>query len=87
MVSFRLRGGLEETKRFFGALRLILPAESLGGVESLACHPATMTHAAFPPEERQRVGITDNLVRLSLGIEDAEDLIDDIREALKISQA
>jgi cystathionine gamma-lyase len=82
MVSFRLRGGLEETRKFFAALRLILPAESLGGVESLACHPATMTHAAFPPEERQRVGITDNLIRLSLGIEDAQDLIADIETAL-----
>jgi cystathionine beta-lyase/cystathionine gamma-synthase len=82
MVSFRLRGGIEETRRFFSSIRLILAAESLGGVESLACHPATMTHAAFPPEERNRVGITDNLVRLSLGIEDKDDLIEDIDQAL-----
>jgi len=83
MVSFRIKGGLEETKRFFAALKLIFPAESLGGVESLACHPATMTHAAFPPEERARVGITDNLVRLSLGIEESADLLEDLEEALK----
>lgn len=83
MVSFRLRGGIGETRRFFASLQLILAAESLGGVESLACHPATMTHAAFPPEERNRVGITDNLVRLSLGIEDKDDLIDDIDQALE----
>lgn len=82
MVSFRLRGGIEETRRFFSALRLIFPAESLGGVESLACHPATMTHAAFPPAERVRVGITDNLVRLSLGIEDGADLLEDLEAAL-----
>lgn len=82
MVSFRVRGGLSEARRFFENIRLILPAESLGGVESLACHPATMTHASFPPEERQRVGITDNLIRLSLGIEDADDLINDISNAL-----
>jgi len=82
MVSFRLRGDIAETRRFFGSLELILAAESLGGVESLACHPASMTHASFPPEERIRVGITDNLVRLSLGIEDKDDLIDDIAQAL-----
>jgi cystathionine beta-lyase/cystathionine gamma-synthase len=82
MVTFRLAGGLEETKRFFERLKLILPAESLGGVESLACHPATMTHAAIPPSERQRVGITENLARLSLGIEDHEDLIEDLQQAL-----
>jgi len=82
MVSFRVKGGLEETKRFFAALKLIFPAESLGGVESLACHPATMTHAAFPPEERARVGITDNLVRLSLGIEESADLLEDLEQAL-----
>lgn len=82
MVSFRLRGGLEETRRFFASLQLILTAESLGGVESLACHPASMTHASFPPQERERVGITENLVRLSLGIEDQADLIEDIEGAL-----
>jgi cystathionine beta-lyase/cystathionine gamma-synthase len=82
MVSFRIRGGIEEVHRFFAALRLIILAESLGGVESLICHPATMTHVPFPESERKRVGITENLIRLSLGIEDADDLIDDLRTAL-----
>ena len=57
-------------------------AESLGGVESLINHPATMTHASIPKEERQRVGVTDSLLRLSVGIEDAEDLIADLKQAL-----
>jgi len=83
MVSFRVKGGLEDARRFYAALKLIFPAESLGGVESLACHPASMTHAAIPPEERARVGITDNLVRLSLGIEEPEDLLEDLAQALE----
>ena len=82
MVSFRVQGGLERVRSVFEKFQLILPAESLGGVESLACHPATMTHASFPPAERLRVGITDNLIRLSLGIEDSEDLLDDLKIAL-----
>jgi cystathionine beta-lyase/cystathionine gamma-synthase len=82
MVSFRVAGGLEAVRELFSRLRLIVPAESLGGVESLACHPATMTHAAIPPEERLKAGITDNLVRLSLGIEDGDDLVEDLTAAL-----
>jgi cystathionine beta-lyase/cystathionine gamma-synthase len=62
--------------------KLFCMAESLGGVESLACHPATMTHAAVPPEMRDKIGIADGLVRLSVGIEDAEDLIADLNQAL-----
>jgi cystathionine beta-lyase/cystathionine gamma-synthase len=58
-------------------------AESLGGVESLACHPATMTHASIPEADRLRIGITEDLVRLSVGIEDAQDLIDDLSQALQ----
>ena len=58
-------------------------AESLGGVESLANHSASMTHASFPPEKRLKIGITDDLVRLSVGIEDVEDLIDDLKQALE----
>ena len=57
-------------------------AESLGGVESLICHPATMTHASVPPERRQAIGLTDSLVRISAGIEDVDDLIDDLQQAL-----
>ena len=82
MVSFRIRGRRAEAAKFFAALRIFLLAESLGGVESLACHPATMTHATFPKESQQIIGITDNLIRLSVGIEDADDLIDDLCTAL-----
>ena len=82
MVSFRLRDDFEQVNKFCASLRLIMLAESLGGVESLACHPASMTHAAFPEEDRAKIGITDNLIRLSLGIEDADDLIGDLRTAL-----
>ncbi|GHT25895.1 cystathionine gamma-synthase [Planctomycetales bacterium] len=92
MVSFKLAAGnsavkssavLEAVDKFVRKLHIFIFAESLGGVESLICHPASMTHAALPPEERKRAGITDNLIRLSLGIEDAEDLIDDLKAALK----
>jgi len=65
------------------SLRLFLLAESLGGVESLVCHPASMTHASVPHEARQRLGITDGLVRLSVGIEDIEDLVRDVEQALE----
>jgi cystathionine beta-lyase len=82
IVSFRMRGKRPQVEKFLTSLRLILLAESLGGVESLACHPASMTHAAFPETDRQKIGITENLVRLSLGIEDSDDLIDDLRTAL-----
>jgi len=57
-------------------------AESLGGVESLACHPASMTHASIPKEEREKVGVTDNLIRLSVGIEHVDDLLADLEQAL-----
>ena len=61
-------------------------AESLGGVESLVCHPASMTHAAIPKDIREAVGITDELIRLSVGIEDADDIIADLEQAIKISE-
>ncbi|GHT12614.1 cystathionine gamma-synthase [Planctomycetales bacterium] len=82
MLSFRLKGGIKEVEKFYAALNLIVLAESLGGVESLVCHPASMTHAAFSDEARRQAGITDNLIRVSLGIEDAADLIDDLRTAM-----
>jgi len=81
MISFDLES-LERARRFLGAVRLFTLAESLGGVESLICHPATMTHASVPAAERARVGLGDGLVRLSVGIEDAEDLIADLDQAL-----
>jgi len=82
MVTADLGLSLEETIRFLDRLRYFPRAESLGGVESLCCHPATMTHASVPRERREAVGITDSLVRFSVGIEGVEDLIADVREAL-----
>jgi len=73
---------LEQTQAFLEALTLFPKAESLGGIESLSCHPASMTHASVPPETRLAVGITDSLVRFSVGIEHIEDLIADVRQAL-----
>jgi cystathionine beta-lyase/cystathionine gamma-synthase len=81
MISFDL-GSLEKARKFLKSVRLCALAESLGGVESLISHPATMTHASVPPEERQRIGVTDGLVRISVGIEDLEDIIADLRQAL-----
>ena len=82
IVTAELKGGLAETRRFLERCRLFALAESLGGVESLIEHPAIMTHASMPPEVRARLGITDNLVRLSVGVEDADDLIADLDAAL-----
>jgi len=82
MVSAHLSGGLTESRRFLERLRIFALAESLGGVESLVEHPAIMTHASVPAEQRQALGISDNFVRFSVGIEDADDLIADIEQAL-----
>jgi len=76
-------GTLEKAKKVLNNLKIFLLAESLGGVESLICHPASMTHASVPKEERESFGLTDSLVRFSVGIEDVEDLIKDIEKALK----
>lgn len=83
MVSFDIKGGEEEAFAFLDNLKLIKLAVSLGGTESLAEHPATMTHAGVPPEERLLHGISDQLVRLSIGVENSEDLIWDIGQALE----
>jgi cystathionine gamma-lyase len=82
IVTFFLKGGLPEARRFLERLELFTLAESLGGVESLVDHPAIMTHASVPPETRAKLGISDTLVRLSVGIEDTEDLIADLEQAL-----
>jgi cystathionine gamma-lyase len=82
MVTIVLKTDLEGTRRFLENTHLFSLAESLGGVESLVNHPALMTHGAIPPEQRAALGITDSLVRLSVGVEDVNDLIDDIRTAL-----
>jgi len=81
MLAFET-GSLENAKRLLRSVRLCSLAESLGGVETLISHPATMTHASVPPEDRQRLGITDGLVRISVGVEDVEDLIADLEQAL-----
>lgn len=83
MISFVLKGAdLQETFRIAGSFKVITLAESLGGVESLLNHPATMTHGSIPKEEREKVGVVDNLLRLSVGVEDADDLIEDLKSAL-----
>ena len=82
MLSMRPKGGLAETRRFLERCELFTLAESLGGVESLIEHPAIMTHASIPADVRASLGITDNLVRLSVGIEDADDLGADLEQAL-----
>jgi cystathionine beta-lyase/cystathionine gamma-synthase len=81
MISFDL-GGYGEAKSFLDSLRVCALAESLGGVETLISHSASMTHASVPPEERRRIGVTDGLVRMSVGLEDVEDLIEDLKEGL-----
>jgi cystathionine gamma-synthase len=86
MVSFELDGGLAQVRAFLAALKHFSLAESLGGVESLIAHPASMTHAAMAPEARERAGITDNLLRLSIGIEDGGDLVRDLEHALAASR-
>lgn len=85
MLSFEVRFDLEQMKRFLGALELFCLAESLGGVESLVAHPASMTHAGMDPEARRVAGITDELLRLSVGIEHADDLIADLDRAFKLA--
>lgn len=89
MISVEFNLSLENVKKLIASFSLFSLAESLGGVESLVCHPATMTHASMPPEERHRCGITDGLIRFSIGIEDSEDLIEDLSknlEAISLSE-
>uniref|UniRef100_A0AAF5PW21 cystathionine gamma-lyase n=1 Tax=Wuchereria bancrofti TaxID=6293 RepID=A0AAF5PW21_WUCBA len=83
MISFYLRGGLEESREFLSSLKIFILAESLGGFDSLAELPDAMTHASVPIEDRIKLGIRDNLIRISVGIEDVEDLIQDLDQALK----
>jgi len=76
-------GTLEKAKKILNGVKVFVLAESLGGVESLICHPASMTHASVPKAEREKYGFTDALVRFSVGIEDVVDLITDVEQALK----
>jgi len=83
MISFTLKeASLEETFRVAGSFKVFTLAESLGGVESLVNHPVTMTHASIPKADRDKVGVTDNLLRLSVGVEDIEDLLEDLKQVL-----
>lgn len=83
MVSFYLKGGLEESRKFLSALKVFALAESLGGYESLAELPSLMTHASVPPDQREVLGISDSLIRISVGLEDYEDLINDLKQAIE----
>lgn len=83
VVSFEIKGGKEEALKVMKSVKVIIPAQSLGGVNSLISHPATMTHRTLTAEERKIVGVTDSLLRLSVGIEDVEDLIEDLDRALQ----
>jgi cystathionine gamma-lyase len=84
MMTFVIKGGLPSARAFFKALKIFACAESLGGVESLIEHPAIMTHASVPNEVREKLGIVDGFIRLSVGIEDEQDLIDDLGQALAV---
>jgi cystathionine gamma-lyase len=83
MLSFEIKGGREEAERFLESVKVFALAESLGGVESLIEHPALMTHASVPKEIREQVGLTDSLIRVSVGIEHIDDLIADFDQAFK----
>lgn len=85
MVSFELKGDLARSMRFMSSAKVFTLAESLGGVESLICHPVSMTHGSIPPEERKKAGLNDGLIRLSVGVEDAQDLIADLDQAINAS--
>lgn len=83
MITAYLRGGLDDARKFLERVRIFALAESLGGVESLIEHPAIMTHASVPPDQRKTLGISDTMVRLSIGIEDPDDLMEDLDRALR----
>lgn len=85
VVSFEMKGTIEAVNNFLKRIKVFALAESLGGVASLAEHPATMTHASMPKEHQEKVGITDELIRLSVGLENSDDLIEDLSQALKPS--
>jgi methionine-gamma-lyase len=82
MIAFNIKGGEKEAFQFLNQLKLVKLAVSLGSTESLIQHPATMTHVGLSSELKQEIGITGNLVRLSVGVENSEDLIEDINNAL-----
>lgn len=86
MIAIYVKGGLNVAAKFLTSLKVFTLAVSLGATESLACCPAIMTHSSVPLEQRIAIGLTDNLIRLSIGIEDSQDLIDDLDQALMAAQ-
>ena len=82
MLSFEVKGGVEMAQKFIENVKLPIHAASLGGVESLVTRPATTSHSGLSPEDRKKIGITDSLIRVSIGIEATEDLIEDFKQAL-----
>ncbi len=86
MISFELKGGIERAMKMVSRTKVFSLAESLGGVESLVSHPASMTHGSIPREERLKSGLSDGLIRLSVGIEDVGDLAQDIEAAIAASR-
>lgn len=82
MLCFYIKGDIKNTRKFLSGVKLLPCAESLGGVTSLIQAPAVMTHASVPPEKRKMLGIDDNLVRMSVGIEGAQDIINDLKQSL-----
>lgn len=85
IVSVEFNLDLEQAKKLISSLKIFSLAESLGGVESLVDHPASMTHASIPKEEREKIGLTDGLVRFSCGIEDIEDMLADLEHGLSVA--
>ncbi|GBP37506.1 Cystathionine gamma-lyase [Eumeta japonica] len=85
VFSFRHSGGLAESRKFLSSMKVFTLAESLGGYESLAELPSVMTHASVPAEQRKELGISDSLIRLSVGLEDTEDLIKDLEQAFEVA--
>lgn len=83
MITFWVKGGIDQARQFLENVKVFALAESLGGVESLVDHPVIMTHASVPAEERKKLGISDTLIRLSVGVEDVNDLLEDVTNALK----
>jgi cystathionine beta-lyase/cystathionine gamma-synthase len=81
MLSFEV-GSLDAARTVLNRFKLMSLAESLGGVETLVCHPASMTHASVPPERRATIGLSDSLIRISAGVEDIQDLLEDLTQAL-----
>ena len=86
MLSFYIRGGLAQSRKFLSSLKMVTLAESLGGYESLAELPYLMTHASIEEKERVALGVTDNLIRVSAGLEGVDDIIADVAQALETSQ-